>query len=89
MDLSYQNSQYWALPKNVRTAIDNAKQKSQHSEFFYKLQDLNDKIIIYRSIFYNKLPFHQELFRLKKEKEEKIKAKLLKEKQKKKEEAEK
>lgn len=53
IDKSYMTTQYWMLPKNVRTAIDNAKMKSQHSEFFYKLQDLNDKIVIYRSIFYN------------------------------------
>jgi len=37
MDLSYKNKAYWQLPENVRNAIDLAKIKSQHSEFYYKL----------------------------------------------------
>ena len=37
LDLSYRNKAYWQLPENVRNAIDLAKIKSQHSDFFYKL----------------------------------------------------
>ena len=36
-DESYKNDQYWALPENVRNAIDVAKMKSKHSEFYYRL----------------------------------------------------
>ena len=33
--ISYQwrNEEYWRLPKNVRTAVDNAKSKSNVSDF--------------------------------------------------------
>ena len=56
LDDSYKNKSYWNLPENVRNAIDVAKSKSRHSEFYYKLQNLNDKIYVFRSIFYNKVP---------------------------------
>jgi len=36
-DESYKNKAYWNLPENVRNAIDLAKMKSKHSEFYYKL----------------------------------------------------
>jgi len=55
-DESYKNKAYWSLPENVRKAIDTAKQRSQHSDFYYRLQNLNDKILIFRSIFYSKVP---------------------------------
>ena len=44
-----------------------AKKKSKHSEFYYKLQTMNDKISVYRSMFYNKMPAHQKLFLEKKQ----------------------
>ena len=44
-----------------------AKKKSKHSEFFYRLQTMNDKILIYRSMFYNKMPAHQKQFLEKKQ----------------------
>lgn len=36
-DESYKNKAYWNLPENVRNAIDLAKMKSKHSEFYYRL----------------------------------------------------
>ena len=51
---SWKNEQYWALPENVRNAIDVAKMKKKHSDFYYRLRLLNDKIHIYTSIFYSK-----------------------------------
>ena len=42
------------MPENVRNAVDLAKIKSKHSEFWYRLETLNDKIFIFRSIFYSK-----------------------------------
>jgi hypothetical protein len=54
----WRNAAYWRLPENVRHAIDVAKMKSKHSEFFYKLQTLNDKIYIYRSVFYSNVPIY-------------------------------
>jgi len=53
---SWKNEQYWALPENVRNAIDVAKMKKKHSDFYYRLRLLNDKIHIYTSIFYSKVP---------------------------------
>ena len=34
---SWKNKEYYRLPENVRNAIDIAKMKSPHSEFWYKL----------------------------------------------------
>lgn len=69
VDTSYKNGAYWQLPENVRNAIDLAKMKSQHSEFYYRLQTLNDKILVFRSIFYNKMPSYQRAFLQKKQQE--------------------
>lgn len=69
LDQSYKNQAYWALPPNVRNAIDLAKMKSQHSAFYYRLQTLNDKIFVFRSIFYSKMPSFQRTFLQKKQRE--------------------
>ena len=53
---SWKNDQYWALPENVRKAIDMAKMKKKHSDFYYRLRLLNDKIHIFTDIFYSKVP---------------------------------
>jgi hypothetical protein len=66
-DESYKTAHYWSLPENVRNAIDIAKMKSKHSEFFYKLQTLNDKIYVFRKIFYSKMPRHDKVFLQKKQ----------------------
>ena len=63
---NWQNDQYWQLPENVRKAIDIAKLKRKNSEFYYKLKLLNDKIHIFTSIFYSKMPNFQKQFYLKK-----------------------
>mmetsp|Transcript_39262 Transcript_39262/g.59922 ORF Transcript_39262/g.59922 Transcript_39262/m.59922 type:complete len:194 (+) Transcript_39262:352-933(+) len=71
-DETYKNQAYWTLPENVRKAIDVAKQKSQHSDFYYRLQNLNDKIFVFRTIFYNRIPNFQKTFNEKKKKEQEI-----------------
>jgi len=65
----WRDENYWRLPENVRHAIDVAKMKSKHSEFWYKLQTLNDKIFIFRSIFYTKMPSYQRHYINKKQKQ--------------------
>jgi len=52
----YKNKAYWALPENVRNAIDLSKKKSKHSDFYYKMASLNDKIAVYKKIFYTSAP---------------------------------
>ena len=37
IDESYKTKAYWQLPENVRNAIDVAKMKAKHSEFYYRL----------------------------------------------------
>lgn len=69
IDQSYKNEQYWQLPENVRNAIDVAKMKAKHSEFYYRLQTLNDKIFVFRNIYYNKIPNYQRTFLERKKKE--------------------
>lgn len=44
----------------MRKAIDMAKLKRKNSEFYYKLKLLNDKIHIFTSIFYSKMPHFQK-----------------------------
>jgi hypothetical protein len=34
--------------------------KKKHSDFYYRLKLLNDKIHIYTSIFYSKVPSYQQ-----------------------------
>ena len=55
----WKNKAYYALPENVRNAIDIAKEKSAHSEFWHKLENLNDKLSIFKMLFYTKVPRHQ------------------------------
>ena len=65
-DAHWKNKEYFRLPENVRNAIDMAEMKQKHTGFFYKLQTLNDKIFVYRSVFYNRMPEHQRIFMEKK-----------------------
>ena len=58
----WRNADYWRLPENVRNAIDVAKVKSKHTEFWHRLEILNDKIFIFRSMFYSRMPAFQKAF---------------------------
>lgn len=42
--------------------------KDKHSDFWYRLQTLNDKIHIYRQLFYAKMPKYQKIYLEKKQK---------------------
>ena len=70
----WKNKQYWLLPESVRKAIDIAQKKQRHSDFYYRLETLNDKIYIFRSIYYTNMPSFQRAFMEKKRKalEEKL-----------------
>lgn len=46
------------MPANVRHAIDVGKQKAKHSEFYYRLKGLNERIYTYKQIFYDKVPIY-------------------------------
>lgn len=74
-DQYWKTEAYFRLPDNVKKAIDFAEMKSQHSQFWYKLQTLNDKIFVFRQMFYDKQPIYHKNFLLKKQKalEEKLK----------------
>jgi len=54
----WKDADYYRLPENVRHAIDVAKMKSAHSEFWYKLENLNEKLMIFKMLFYSKMPHH-------------------------------
>lgn len=52
----------------MRNAIDLHESKRQHSAFWYRLQELNDKIHVFRSFFYTReAKFNQAFLRKKKE----------------------
>ena len=50
------------MPENVRAAIDLSRVRSKHSEFYYRLRGLNERIRIYKGIFYNKVPHFQKAY---------------------------
>lgn len=50
------------MPENVRNAIDVAYMKKKHSDFYYRLKKLNDKIHVFTNIFYNKVPKYQKVW---------------------------
>ena len=43
-----------------------AKMKRKHSDFYYRLNLVNDKLHVYTSLFYNKVPCYQEKWEQKK-----------------------
>jgi|APSaa5957512535_1039671.scaffolds.fasta_scaffold32902_3 hypothetical protein len=53
---SWKDQNYWALPENVRSAIDVANLKKKHSDFYYRLRVLNEKIHVFTDVFYDKMP---------------------------------
>ena len=53
---------YMTLPVNVRKAIENGKLKAKHSDFYYKLSDLNTKIDLYKKLFCNRIPQYQLVY---------------------------
>ena len=64
----YKNAAYWTLPENVRQAVDAARRKSKHSDFYNRLKSLNDKIGVYKKIFYGKTPRYERTFLARKRK---------------------
>ena len=59
VDLGYQNQQYWALPENVRHAIDLHKKKSKRTDFCNQLDILNEKINLYKILLYHRTPRYE------------------------------
>ena len=59
---TWRNKAYYQLPENVRRAIDIAEVKKKHTSFYYKLQSLNDKIFVFRDLFYYNMPEYQKRF---------------------------
>lgn len=44
-----------SLPRKVLDAIERDKQTKNHSDFYYRLERVNEKIRIFRSVFYDRL----------------------------------
>ena len=58
------------MPENVRHAVDMAESKAKHSEFWHRLDGMNDKLSVYKHLFYEKMPRYQKVWYEKKMKEE-------------------
>ena len=54
------------LPENVRAAVALGQEKAKHSEFYYKMKELTDKIAVYKKIFDNRVPAWQRQYNKKK-----------------------
>ena len=65
----WKNEAYWRLPENVRNAVDLANVKSKHTQFWRRLEAMNDKIFVIREVFYGRVPGYQKEFYEKKKKE--------------------
>ena len=53
-------SDFKTLPENVQMAILNSKKRAKHSEFYYKLRGLQDRIHLFKGMFYAKQPKYVE-----------------------------
>ena len=42
------SNEYDSLPEHVKKAIDVGKLKAKHSQFYYRMKDLNHKIHVYK-----------------------------------------
>ena len=58
----WRDANYWKLPENVRAAVDIANAKQFHTPFWHKLNAMNDKLFVYKSVFYTKMPAHEQVF---------------------------
>jgi hypothetical protein len=67
--IHWRNEAYWRLPENVRNAVDLANMKNKHTAFCQRLESLNDKIFVFRDVFYGRVPAYQKAFYEKKRKE--------------------
>lgn len=57
---------YNSLPLNVQNAVVNAQKKTARSHFYYKLLSLNDKLSIYKDLFYSNEQEHVKTYKKKK-----------------------
>lgn len=58
------------MPENVKKAVFIAASKKKHTDFYYKLDQLNDKIQIFTKLFYSKNLSHETQFQERKKKQE-------------------
>jgi hypothetical protein len=56
------SNQYDSLPDHVKAAINVGKLKAKHSQFYYRMKDLNHKISLYKQIFDTRIPSYQRAF---------------------------
>ena len=55
------------MPENVRNAVDIANMKKKHSEFWYKLSNMSDKVYVYNQLFNHKRPLFEKAFHQRKQ----------------------
>lgn len=60
--MDYKDANYWSLPENVRKALDLAKRNSSQSDFSKQLTQMNNKIGIYKNVFYTNQPIFEKQF---------------------------
>ena len=44
------------LPENVQQVVVKSLERAKHSDFYFKLRGLTDKINLYTEMFYDKVP---------------------------------
>ena len=73
---------YSNLPDKVKNAIELAQKKKKYSDFYYQLDDVNEKIKVYTKLFKTNVPSYQEAWMLKKKKEQEERQKIQEEEEK-------
>lgn len=61
----YSEAEFQKLPDNVKKALKVAQSKANQTDFYQKLQNLNDKLYIYHHLF-SKMPVHEMVYKRKK-----------------------
>lgn len=53
-----EEKQFQKLPPAVREVVRNSQTRAKHSDFYYRLKNLNFKIGLYNKLFTTKVPSH-------------------------------
>ena len=59
-----QQKEFWTLggvdltklPANVQEAVSKARQNAKHTDFYYKLKKLQERIRVFKDMFYHRNP---------------------------------
>lgn len=63
--ISLKDEEFQSLPNNVQHALEMVLQKNKKTDFYNQLVTLNDKILIYKDMFYSRKQAHEINYEMK------------------------